>query len=468
MRLLAALLVLAVTGLAGAEDDDAKPDERPGEQPTGEKSAQPQPTKPQLTKPADERTAAEVEDAPPPGGESGRIDAGERDSPLRDVAQGVLLVPRLVIEGTFAPVRGGLWVYERYGVGTRLKRLTFDDTNTYGLYPMLYVNTDYGATFGGRFVHRNLLGAREKLALRGALGGEFNELVEGTLSTGERLGGGTSLEISGEHERRPRDPFYGVGNMDNAIEVRHRQQLRRVAGILDVPVNDELHVRFSGALTDLEYGVAGEGPPIDMTYGDMLTGWSGTRNLYGELELRYDTREVTNDLAHHGVLLEAFTGRIHQVEAGNDYWRYGGEAIHFLPLGVGRSLATRLRLEAVTGSVQDVAFTQLPQLGGTTLLRGYAQDRFRDRIAVLGATEYFWDVSRFLLASLFVDAGRVYGALDEVAFDDVRVGYGASLQLLNARRFFAGLSVASSIDGGLFVNLVLDPVYEPEPRVRHR
>jgi hypothetical protein len=420
-------------------------------------------------KPTDERSAADVSDAPRPGEESGRVDEGERDSTLRNIGQGVLTVPRVVLETAFAPVRGGLYVYERYGVGGRLQRMAFDDTNTYGVYPTLYLNSDYGATFGGRFVHRNLFGDREKLSLRAGFGGEFNEIIDGSVSTGQRLGEDMSLLLRGEFERRPQDPFYGIGNLDDPTEVRHRQQLARATAELDVAITETVSVRTSGALTDLEYGVAEDGPAIDVMYDGMLTGFTGMRNLYGELELRYDTRGVANDLAHHGVLLAAFAGRVHQLEAGHDYSRYGGEAIHFLPLGVGRSLATRLHVEAVTGSLEDVAFTQLPELGGKVLLRGYAEDRFRDRVAVLGSTEYFWDVSRFLLASLFVDAGRVYESFGAFELDDhMRVGFGASLQLLSARSFVAGVSVASSIDGGLFLNLVLDPIYEPEPRVRQK
>jgi hypothetical protein len=461
-----ASVLLAATP-AFAEDPHEEPSVAEQPAATEQPAAAEQPAAP--AKPTDERTAADVRDAPRPGEESGRIDEGERDSTLRNIGQGVLTVPRLVLETAFAPVRGGLYVYERYGVGGRLQRMAFDDTNTYGVYPTLYLNTDYGATFGARFVHRDMFGDREKLSLRAGFGGEFNEIVDGSVSTGERLGERTSLLLRGEFERRPQDPFHGIGNLDDPTGVRHRQQLARATAVLDVAVTDEIQARTSGALTDLDYGVAAAGPAIDVMYEGMLTGWTGTRNLYGELELRYDTRGVANDLAHHGVLLAAFAGRVHQLEAGHDYWRYGGEAIHFLPLGIGRSLATRLHVEAVTGSLEDVAFTQLPQLGGKALLRGYAQDRFRDRVAALSSAEYFWDVSRFLLASLFVDAGRVYSSFEQLEIDDhMRVGFGASLQLLSARSFVAGVSVASSIDGGLFVNLVLDPIYEPEPRVRQK
>jgi hypothetical protein len=430
------------------------------------------PDKPQpkpKVRPADELSAADVADAPPPGKESGRTDDGEHDSTLRNIGQGVLFVPKIVLQTTFAPVRGSLWLYDHYSLGARAKRAAFDDTNTYGLYPTLVVNSDYGATLGARFVHRNLFGAREKFSLRGAFGGEFSSTVSGQLKTGERLGDTASLELNGEFERRPRDPFYGIGNVDDAVETRHRQQLARVSTTLDLLMTKYFHTRINGAVTDLNYGVADQGPAIDVMYDPMmLTGWEGTRNVYGELELRYDSRRMTQTLESKGILLDAFAGRIHQLEAGNDYWRYGGEAIHFQPLGMGRTLVSRVHLESVTGELHDVAFTQLPQLGGKALLRGYAVDRFRDRAAVVGSAEYMWDLSAFLLASVFVDAGRVYSDITEINANDMRVGYGASLQFVEKRSFLAGVSAASSIDGGLFLNLVLDPVYEPSPRVKQK
>ncbi|HEY5927739.1 MAG TPA: BamA/TamA family outer membrane protein [Kofleriaceae bacterium] len=420
-------------------------------------------------RPTDDRTAANVANAPLPGRESGRVDKGERDSTLRNVGQTVLFVPRVVLEAAFAPVRGGLWAYERYSVRGRLQRMAFDDTNTYGVMPLLYIDNTYGVTVGGRFVHRNLIGERERFAFRAGFGGEFNEFVDATFKTGERFGQRTELELHGEHERRPHDPFYGIGNNDDAVEVRHRQQMERVTGTLDFESTQYFSLRMAAALTDLEYGVADEGPAIDVMYPpDMLTGWTGTRNVYGELELRYDSRRVSASLEHKGVLLDAFAGRVYQLEAGNDYWRYGGEAIHFMPLGIGRTIATRLHLESVSGSLDDVAFTQLPQLGGKSLLRGYDADRFRDRAAVATSAEYFWDLSSFMLASVFVDVGRVYSGIDDLSLHNLRVGYGAGVQLVDDRRFLAGVSVATSIDGGVFVNLVLDPIYEPEPRVRQK
>jgi hypothetical protein len=426
--------------------------------------------------PNDERTAADVAQDPLPGHESGRVDGTrDQDSVLRDIGQGVLLVPRVALEASTAPVRATLWAFDRYHLVDRWKRLFFDDTYTYGLYPTAVLDSSYGLSVGARFVHRNLFGEREHLALRGATGGEYRALVSGELRSGTRLGERTLLWTRGELERRPEDAFYGIGNSDD-VEVHHRQELVRGAASIDVRAVSDLHVRAAGAVSDIAYSRASEGPPIDEVYTpQMLTGWmDGVRNLYGELELRWDSRRLPGELDMHGVfdrgtLLAAYGGRVHQYEAGADYFQYGGELQQYLRLGAGpRVLSARLRLDAVTGSLEDVAFTQLPQLGGKYLLRGYPRERFRDRVATLASLEYTWDLGRFPMASIFVDAGRVYSALEDIQPTDIRVGYGMSLQLHVNRHFIAAVSVASSIDGGVFVDLAFDPVFDIEQRVEQR
>lgn len=291
--------------------------------------------------------------------------------------------------------------------------------------------------------------------------------------SGDRLGDHLAIELGGELDRRPKDAFYGIGNDGRGIEGRHRQQLLRTTAVVDVRAISDLHARFGGALSELGYSTSDEGMPIDVVYDPMqLVGWTGVRNTYGELELRWDSRtagspwEIPSLLAT-GTLASAFAGRVHQFGALSDYWRYGVDLQHFTRLAVGpRVLVTRLHAEAV--SEGDVAFTELPQLGGKALLRGYPADRFRDRVAVLGSVEYQWDLTRHTAASLFVDAGRVYGDLDELSFENLRLGYGIGLQLQTTNSFVAEASLASSKDGGLFLNVAFDPVFRISPREQRR
>jgi len=425
---------------------------------------------------SDEPTAKDADNAPPPGQESGRTDRPDGDSLLRDIGQGVLTVPRVALITALTPIRFGVYAYDHYGLSEKFSSTFFDAKTIYGVYPVANVNSEYGLNIGARLVHRDLFGKKERISLRGTTGGQFRTSVDARLGSGLRFGERVGLEVRGEYERRPNEKFYGIGNNSMDRDARYREEIKRVSSFLDVRMIDRVVLRGTGALTDRAYGTgASGGTPIDAMYDTgMLTGFSGVRNIYGELEVRVDHRDRELTPGRHkiydtGYFLSAFAGRIHQLEAGEDYWRFGGEAQHFLGLGIGpRSLMTRVRVEAVTGDMDDVVFSQLPSLGGSQVLRGYPTARFRDRGAAIGTAEYFWGLGQMFMASLFVDAGRVYSSMDELTTNDMRVGYGASLQLHNSREFVAGLSVASSIDGGVFVSLTFDPVFDYDPRAERR
>jgi hypothetical protein len=50
----------------------------------------------------------------------------------------------------------------------------------------------------------------------------------------------------------------------------------------------------------------------------------------------------------------------------------------------------------------------------------------------------------------------------------MRVGYGLELQAHNRAHFWARGSISSSVDGGLFLNLSFEPVFDVDSRVEKR
>ncbi len=420
-----------------------------------------------------ELTAADVEGGPPPGQESGQVDA-PRESTARMVGRGVLWLPKLAVTGTLAPIRAGVWAYERYHLEARAIRLFFNDDETYGIYPVADVESELGVTAGARFVHRDLFGARERLGLHAAFGGRYRELASAKLRSGDRFGSRLTLELTGEYERRPHDPFYGVGDDGSDVAVtRFREQLLRATALADARLSGPLHLRMSGAIADFDLGPSDEGPPIEQLHPDVMSS-GDVRQTYLELELRWDSRRAANRwqpaaIRSTGWLLSGFTGRAIGLDDSNDFTRYGVDLQRFISLGRRpRVLSARLYGEGVTGDVDQLSFSQLPRLGGKILLRGYPLDRFRDRVAVVGSLEYAWDLNRFLTASTFVDAGRVAPAIDRLDIDDLRVGYGVAIQAHSERSFLIRASLASSLDGGVFAAISFDPVFDLDPRVERR
>jgi len=479
------LAIVAATARAGAE-------------PVAASSTRPRTiTEPSATReqvPVDHRgdhetTAADVAGAPVPGDESGRIDGGDSgDSLLRRGVRGILFVPKVAVDVALSPVRATVWAFDRYNLIDRYYRVFFNDDRTIGLVPTASYESGFGVNVGARFVDRDLFGAHEHLSLHAATGGQYRQIYNASLLTGERLGRYVKLELDGQYELRPRDPFYGIGNNDDssvpampidprgdptAVETRYRGRIARVASVLDVRPLDRFHVRGAGELTDRTFGPGADGRSIDQVYDPaMLVGRSGFRYAYSELELRFDDRRNVSRLEPRsfyaaGSLAAVFAGRVHRLDAGSDYWRYGADLQHFIRLAEGpRVLAMRLHGEGVSGTLSEVPFTDLPHLGGASFLRGYPTDRFRDRIAAFGSVEYEWDLSPEVSASLFVDAGRVFPSLGDLSFDRMRAGYGISLQGHTDMAFGLQGSLSSSIDGGLFLNLSFNPVWNLDERVR--
>jgi hypothetical protein len=422
----------------------------------------------------DELSARDVAGAPTSGDESGRTDpSDDGDGAGRRIGRGLLFVPRVAARVVLAPAEATAWALERFQLIDRARRLFFNDAGTVGLFPTLQLDSGFGVNAGARFVHRDLLGASEKLSVRASAGGRFRQRYAVAFDTGDRFGPHVVLDARAEYELRPTDPFYGLGNADMATETRFRQRIARVTGGFETAVAGDLHLRGAGSLADRVFDRASTGEPIDDVH--MPAGFAdGTRNGYGELELRWDSRRRTVpweplSIFTTGTLAAVFAGRTVSLDGGADFWRYGIDLQRFVRLAAGpRVLALRAHGEAVTGPRDEVPFTELPRLGGKTVLRGYPADRFRDRVAMFGSADYQWDLARSVSASLFVDAGRVSASVRDAGVTGLRVGYGVGIDLHTDRSFLARASLASSIDGGVFLNLALDPVFELDERVDRR
>ncbi|HET7503128.1 MAG TPA: BamA/TamA family outer membrane protein [Kofleriaceae bacterium] len=455
------------------------------------------PTEPTVPAPSPVRhepTAAGVAGDPPPGEESGRrdeIDPG--DSAGRQIARGVLWLPKVLFELAMAPIHAAVWAEDRYQLTHLYVRTFFNKDQSIGLYPTASYETAVSADVGARFIHKNLFGSHELLSLHartGALFGDgYREAALGTFRTGDLLHR-VQLGIDASYDRRPADPFYGIGNGDlapspeapidprrddRAIETYHRYRELRLAILGEVHATDELRVRTSGSVTDLRFARSDSGAPIDSVYDSAgLVGFdTGVRHAYGELEVRWDSRRRISrweppDLHAGGSLISAFAGRDHRLTGdGIEFWRYGLDLQHFWRIARGpRVVVARVHGEGITGERDEIPFTQLPTLGGALYLRGYPSGRFRDRVAGFGTLQYEWDVSHFIDAYVFTDVGRVFPSLEDVTWSGLRAGYGIGLELHSDRGFLLEGSLASSIDGGVVVSLSLNPVLDTRPRWR--
>ncbi len=426
---------------------------------------------------------AETDAAPLPGSEGGRIDqVDDGDGVGRVLLRIPLYIPRLLVDIVYYPIHGLFLLTDRFHIDKLYYQVFYNANHTIGLVPVVVFESGFGLSVGGRFVASNIFGEKERFSAQATTGfASGNTHREGfivDLNTGQRLGKHFSLGLVGNFSRRPGDPFYGIGNGDdtdakpatpvNALtdptsyEADYRYREERVALTAEIKPSADTHIKVTGALTDLAYEVSDSGRArIDEVYQtSSLVGFDdGVQHAYGELELKWDTRHPSSvwepeQMFSKGSLVSLFGGRVHRLDEGTDFWRYGLELQHFFRLGRGpRTLSTRFRASGVTAPRDEVPFSELPLLGGGDFLRGYSYNRFRDRVAAFGTLQYEWDLSHFTSAYIFSDFGRVYESVQDATLSGLRVGYGLGVSVYGESSFLFTAMVASSIDGGLFFNL---------------
>lgn len=431
-----------------------------------------------------------------PGQESGRLDDYEgRDSAAREAGRAILAFPRLTFEVAMTPVRSIVYLGDRYHLSERARRWFFSSDGTAGAFPVVGWDSGFGPNIGVRGVLDDKLGFDETFDGKAVIGWASRATVLARFMSGDMLGEHFTLGLEALYDRNPAEYFFGYGNgneieprddgmlidpnVDNrAVETRFFERQARASGALDYRPFDGFHVRPGITIADVETtsdisSRLGD-PPLDTQYNVMdITGYGGYQIGYGELELRLDTRRrwdkwESKGMPSKGWLVSVFGGRA-LVDVGEDYFRYGTDIHKLFHLGMGpRVLALRFHAEGVTGDIEDIPFTELPTLGGPQFLRGYNIDRFRDTLAAVASAEYSWDISEGIGTSVFVDAGRVYNGLDDLSLDDMRVGFGVGIQAHTANAFLTRAQIASSIDGGVFLNLVFEPAFEPQLRVQSR
>jgi outer membrane protein assembly factor BamA len=398
----------------------------------------------------------------------------------------VLYLPARVIEAAAHPVKIATMYSEKYAVPRRLEDVFFNDERTFGAYPLAFVETGFGLNIGGRLVHRDLAGHGERLFARVSFGGLYRQRYEASIATGRLLGDRFELAAGGGYRIVRSARFFGIGNADerdapeggelldpyggNGVETRYRRDeaAAAISARITLPRRTRLVLKEEIAWREFSRPRGGSAPDLAEVYDpEQVTGYdTGQLRAYTEAALVTDTLHragphVPPSMPSRGWLARIWGGiGIGFLDDPSRFLRGGADVQRFIDLRHGdRVLRVRALVDAIEADRDEVVFVDLPSLGGPTLLRGYVRERFRGRIAGLFSAEYSWPVDRLLAGYVFVDVGRVWTSLP-LSGAVPRVGFGGGLILRSLRAFFARIQVASSIDGGFYLQLRLQPSWE--------
>ena len=411
-------------------------------------------------------SARDVRDAPRPD-RARNLEPGKPGLVRRVLwlPRAILYLPRWVLRLLAAPLRGGMYLFDRYGVSERLRRL-LSGGGPITAFPSIQRESGFSATYG--------IGARVGPHLKGIFlfGGEIKQIYSGRVRSADLFGKKLELWLQLELQLLKNSRFFGIGNSvlgdvgtgidaiagTRAREARFDQDILYLAFGIDWQPHDRLTANAEIARIDREYR-----SPLDRGFVDIAEAYDtdslvaferGARYAYGELRIAYDDRVQTNpyvSLAQpsRGWKLDGFAGYAHNIAGGRpDYLRYGLDLQRYFDLYRGdRILTLRARMEGVSADIDEIPFSELPRLGGSRIMRGYPRGRFRDRLVTALSIEYKYPINRFASAFLFVDAGGAWRQLADVDATDLHLGYGGGVQLHTADLFLTRVLVGGGEDG---------------------
>jgi len=449
--------------------------------------------------PADEPTAADVEGAPGPERDVTGIEGGQPGVPASLWIPRVLLYPvRGALEVSMAPLRGLIYVDQKYLLRERIREFFFTDDHRFGIYPTAFIETGFGLNVGARLVWKDMMGPGTRIRLRAGYGGQFRRLFEGTVKipAGKRV----ELKGSGLIENRSRDRFFGLGMADTvdfealpmtgldaldlgapAVDTRFSEELTRVGLHGLVRLGGPFHIaldsfyirRRYGPAEDTAFSTGGATISVDQAFDTAtIPGFDdGVDYVYNELEIAMDTRTTgtrfsSDPIPGTGWYFELYGGHAASVKGKTtSFMRYGIDAQRYFRIAQNpRTLVVRAHLEGVTGAIEDIPFTELPRLGGPLLLRGNYRDRYRDRVRALATAEYEWDLTENFAAFVFLDGGEVFRRYQDASLSDVALGFGGGLQMHTRSSYYGRFMIAGSPEGDIFFNLVVDPAFDIRSR----
>lgn len=304
---------------------------------------------------------------------------------------------------------------------------------------------------GHRFVRREMPN-RMDLRFEASTSADGHNEIEAVLGVNRLWNEPLGVEFTTSFERHPHDSFFGLGP-DSRLEDRSAYLLSVVrfgADVLWTPTQ-AVTLRADGSLLRVRTDHGGDPglPTIAHVFpAEEMVGFGDTEFFFRTgLEVTVDRRDVP-ELPRAGTFamlrVENFADL---TESDLDFRRYRAELEHYFPFFHRQQTVVLRGMVTFTdphGESGRVPFYFMPTLGHGEDLRGFKSFRFRDRHAMLLQAEYRWQAWMGLQMALFVDAGKVFGELRELGFDDLEISHGLGFRFHAVRDLLVRVDIARS------------------------
>jgi hypothetical protein len=251
----------------------------------------------------------------------------------------------------------------------------------------------------------------------------------------------------------PNGAMFAVGAESPDLRGNYDEQRTEISG--QAVARPLPFIRLGGGAGWEKYGT--DGGAI-LLFGQPLLVWQPGLNADPQYLHAYgmgalDSRESPG-YSRSGTLLQATVHGFGARDAAPySFGRVDGVAQQLIPLMQGNivfDLSGRV-WSASPGAGDEVPFFLMPDLGGSTFLRGFRNYRFRDRNAMLLTAQYRWYVQEYVDGVLFCEAGKVAPRFGDLDLGDLEKSYGIGLHFHSPRTTVLRLELARSREGVRFI-----------------
>lgn len=378
-----------------------------------------------------------------------------------------LRLPSHIIELAFTPLLPVAIAIERYHLLSRLLDLITNDEKTIAVVPIFDPFNGSGMGFGGSFVYNEPLGSADRLVVLGLIRTNRDRNLSVNFSrripslSGRTISLGASY--SADHDTR----YFGIGGERTADDQRiirtDAVDARVGTTLLDPARLPEYDASIELAYRRRRLGVgSGDRAPI-LVENDSIPLPPGFGRVldYPELTLEasYDSRDSLGRTTKGSVGRLRLVGTRDVNDGNTSAIRATATFATFLPiLPLYRTLFLSVGMEAAIPFIpgDQVPLHQLVNLGGSTTLRGYVDDRYIDRLGWWATAEYrfrFYEYagsSMQLSAAMFADFGKVGNEPIDLVTGDFPWSVGFNLRAEQNLVLLGRVQVGFSPDGFRF------------------
>ncbi len=243
--------------------------------------------------------------------------------------------------------------------------------------------------------------------------------------SGEKYFGGNSYKLSLllNGSKFPTN-FYGIGNDVNDYDIeKYENRSFDIKSSFMFEVKRNIYLGpivnfYTDTLEDIEEG--------KLLASGLIDGSNGITQIGTGIALTIDTRD-SYSFPHKGILCE-IKWKMFNNNIWSDY-SYNHLTInfrHFFQIKVDHIIGINALYDMTTG---DVPFQRLPALGGNSIMRGFVQDKYRDKLYAAFQTEYRFPVMGRIGGSVFASAGNVVSNIEDFANMDIKTAAGLGLRI---------------------------------------